>query len=247
MITAVIVDDEANNVASLKSLVQRFCTDVDIVGTADSAETALPLIQNEQPGLVFLDIEMPRGNGFDLLEKLMPVSFEVIFVTAFNEYAIKAFRYSALDYLLKPVNIEELKQAVTKAGERIQSRTTFRKIENLLANLPQQGRSLKKIALPAGEGLVFEDVEQILRIEASANYTLVYTADKRKLMVTRSIGEIEELLPESDFCRIHNSHLINLNRIKKYFKGRGGYIEMEDGTTIEVSVRKKDFFLNRFS
>ncbi len=246
MITAVIVDDEANNVASLKTLIERFCMDVQIVGTADSAETALPLIQQQAPGLVFLDIEMPRGNGFDLLEKLMPVNFEVIFVTAFNEYAIKAFRYSALDYLLKPVNIIQLKEAVQKASERIHSKTAYRKIEGLLANM-QQGRNLKKIALPSGDGLVFEELDQIIRIEASASYIHVYIADKRKIVVTRSMGEFEELLPESNFCRIHHSHIINLNRIRKYHRGRGGCVEMEDGTTIEVAVRKKDFFLNRFA
>jgi two-component system, LytTR family, response regulator len=246
MITAIIVDDEPRNIRILKNLVDEFCPEVKISGEAESAEAAVTLIRNIEPDLVFLDIEMPFGNAFDLLDKLMPVNFQVIFVTAFDNYALKAFRYYALDYLLKPVDIEELKTAVKKAAERVKEKNMGRKLDIFLQTIKPGKTSLQKIGLPTNDGLVFTNVEDIVRCEASGSYTIIYLLDKQKFIVSKSLKEYEDLLPEDNFCRIHHSHIVNLAFVKKYFKGRGGYIEMNDNTTIEVATRKRDEFLSKF-
>jgi len=246
MIKTVIVDDEENNVGTLQSLLTQFCPEIEIIGTAGNAKQAFTIINELQPQLVFLDIEMPMGNGFDLLEKLMPVNFEVIFVTAFDQYAITAFKFAALDYLLKPVSIDELKRAVNRSVIRIAEKNVNNRIESLIANFRSEAQGLKKIGLPTAEGLVFEEIENIMHLQAESNYTLVYIRNKKKMTITKSLKEFEDLLPASIFCRLHHSHIVNLNYITKYYKGRGGYVELTDGTTVEVSTRKKDDFLEKF-
>lgn len=246
MIKAVIVDDEENNIGALQSLLTQFCPEIDITGTAGNARQAFTVISELQPQLVFLDIEMPMGNGFDLLEKLMPVNFEVIFVTAFDQYAITAFKYSALDYLLKPVSIDDLKRAVSRSVLRIAEKNVNNRIETLIANFRNEAQGLKKIGLPTAEGLIFEEIENIIHLQAESNYTLVFIRNKKKMTITKSLKEFEDMLPASIFCRLHHSHIVNLNYITKYYKGRGGYVELSDGTTVEVSTRKKDDFLEKF-
>ena len=246
MIKTVIVDDEQNNVGTLQSLLKQFCPEIEIIGTAGNAKQAFTVINELQPQLVFLDIEMPMGNGFDLLEKLMPVNFEVIFVTAFDQYAITAFKYAALDYLLKPVSIDDLKRAVNRSAIRIAEKNVNNRIESLIANFRSEAQGLKKIGLPTAEGLVFEEIENIMHLQAESNYTLVYIRNKKKMTITKSLKEFEDLLPANIFCRLHHSHIVNLNYITKYYKGRGGYVELTDGTTVEVSTRKKDDFLEKF-
>ncbi|WP_153798180.1 LytR/AlgR family response regulator transcription factor [Foetidibacter luteolus] len=246
MIRALIIDDEPKNIRVLKNLVEQFCPQVKICGEAENAETAIRLIKELHPGLVFLDIEMPYGNAFDMLDKLMPVDFEIIFITAFDEYTLKAFKYSALDYLLKPVNIEELKEAVEKAEKRIQHKDTNQQLNNLLYNLKKNNTTLQKIALPFKESLLFVPVNNITRCEASSGYCNVFTSDGQKFLGTKTIKEYEEMLPPDVFFRIHNSHLINLTYVRKYLKGRGGLVEMEDGVMIEVASRRKEEFLARF-
>ena len=246
MIKTVIIDDEENNIGTLQSLLTQFCPEIEIIGTAGNAKQAFTVINELQPQLVFLDIEMPMGNGFDLLEKLMPVNFEVIFVTAFDQYAITAFKYAALDYLLKPVSIDDLKRAVNRSAIRIAEKNVNNRIESLIANFRSEAQGLKKIGLPTAEGLVFEEIENIMHLQAESNYTLVYIRNKKKMTITKSLKEFEDLLPASIFCRLHHSHIVNLNYITKYYKGRGGYVELTDGTTVEVSTRKKDDFLEKF-
>jgi two-component system, LytTR family, response regulator len=170
----------------------------------------------------------------------------VIFITAFDEYSLKAIKYSALDYLLKPVNIEELKVAVLKAEERIAARNTDSRIENLLYNLRKPQPDLQKIALPSKEGYIFILLTDIIRCESKTGYTTFYVDGMDKIVSSRNIKEYEPLLPTEIFFRIHNSHIINLNHVKKYHRGRGGYIEMDDGAMIEVATRRKDEFLARF-
>jgi two-component system LytT family response regulator len=189
---------------------------------------------------------MPFGNAFDLLDKLMPVNFQVIFVTAFDNYALKAFRYYALDYLLKPVDIEELKSAVKKAVERLKEKNMSRKLDVFLQTIRTGKNTTSKIGLPTNDGLLFVNVEEIVRCEASGSYTIIYLQDKQKIVVSKTLKEYEDLLPEENFCRIHHSHIVNLSFVKKYIKGRGGYIEMGDGTAIEVATRKRDEFLSKF-
>lgn len=246
MIKAIIVDDEPRNIRILKKLLEEFCPEVIIGGEAESAEAAINLIRTSHPDIVFLDIEMPFGNAFDLLDKLMPVNFQVIFVTAFDNYALKAFRYYALDYLLKPVDIEELKAAVKKAVDRVKEKNMSQALDVFIQTMKPTKNSLQKIGLPTNDGLIFTNIEDIVRCEASGSYTIIYLQDKQKFIVSKSLKEYEDLLPEDNFCRIHHSHIVNLAYVKKYFKGRGGYIEMNDSTTIEVATRKRDEFLAKF-
>ncbi len=246
MINALIVDDEPKNIRILQGLLKESSPDVRIVGEAVSAETAMPLIAETRPDLVFLDIEMPHGNAFDLLDKIMPIDFEIIFITAFDAYTLKAFKYSALDYLLKPVSIDELKTAVQKAKERIRVKNINVQLQNLMFNINKPNSSLQKIALPNNEGLIFVQLSEIIRFEAKGGYTYVYSTDNQKYVSSRIIKEYEEILPADIFFRIQNSHIINLNFVKKYHKGRGGLIEMNDNAIIEVATRRKDEFLARF-
>jgi two-component system, LytTR family, response regulator len=245
MINAIIVDDEPKNIRILRGLLEEGCPDIVITGDAMSAEAAIPLITELQPDLVFMDIEMPYGNAFDLLDKIMPVNFEIIFITAFDEYTLKAFKYSALDYLLKPVSLDELKAAVQKAKERIRVKNINLQLQNLLFNV-RKPATVQKIAIPCNESLIFVQLTDIIRLEAKGSYTQVFTAGDQKYLSSRMIKDYEEMLPEDIFFRIHNSHIINLNFVKKYLKGRGGVIEMSDAVQIEVATRRKDEFLARF-
>lgn len=248
MIRSIIVDDEPKNIRILRGLLEEFCPNISIIGEANSAEEAIPLIRSLQPDLLFLDIEMPFGNAFDLIDRIKPVDFEIIFITAFDEYTLRAFKYSALDYLLKPVNIEELKEAVQKAATRIEHKNINKQLTNLLFNLQKGPVALQRIALPDKDGaMLFVELSDISYLEAKRGYTYVYTKDKQVYISSRTIKEYEDILPGELFFRVHNSSIINLKRIKKYHKGRGGLVEMEDGTSLEVAARRKEEFLSRFA
>ena len=246
MIRAILIDDEPKNNRILKLMLEEFCPDVQIEGQADNAEEGATLIREVEPDLVFLDIEMPYGSGFDLLDRLKPVQFEIIFITAFNNYSLKAIKYSALDYLLKPVNIEELMAAVKKASDRVTTRHVNARIENLLYNLKRPQPGVQKMALPSKEGYIFVLLTDIIRCESKGAYTIFYVKDMDKILSSKSIKEYELLLSSDTFFRIHHSHIVNLHYIKKYHRGRGGHIEMEDGTLIEVASRRKDELMARF-
>lgn len=246
MIKSIIVDDEPNSVEALHELLIRYCPIVSVAATADNITTAREQILLHQPDLLFIDIEMPFGNAFDLLNNLPSITFEVIFVTAFDNYALNAIKLSALDYLLKPVSIKELQSAVKKAEEKVKSKNISGRIENLLYNLKSPQNSSKRLALPTFEGLLFLDTDDFIRLEASNNYTFIFLKDKSKIIVSRPLKEFESLLDMTNFSRVHHSHIINHNYIHKYHRGRGGYVEMEDGSSIEVSTRKKDEFLSKF-
>jgi two-component system, LytTR family, response regulator len=245
-ITSIIVDDEPGNIITLKELLKLYCPDVAVIDTAPDARRAFDLISAVKPELVFLDIEMPYGNAFDLLDRLSPVKFEIIFITAFNNYAVKAFKYAALDYILKPVNIEELKLAVSKAEKRLQERTENIRVKTLLSNLKITGNATPKISLATDKGFQLEEVQNILYLEASGSYTFVYTRTGAKYTIPKNLKEFEEILPEELFCRVHHSYIISIAGIKKYSKGRGGTVEMENGISIDVAVRKKEQFLEWF-
>ena len=246
MINAVIIDDETRNIKLMKNILGKFCPQVRLIGDASNGLTGKELILQKKPDLVFLDIEMPYGNGFDLINDLMPVDFEVIFVTAFDKYMLQALKYSALDYLLKPVNIDELKQAVQNAELRIRKNSINQQLNILLDNFKKQEPGLKKIAIPTPDGFDFIMVDDIIRCEALGAYTKIHINDSKKIVVSKTLKDYETILPEDIFFRIHNSHLINLNYIKKYNRGRGGFIELDDGSIIEVASRRKDEFLKRF-
>lgn len=246
MIRAIIVDDEPKNRKVLRSLLTQFCPQVVVEHEAGSADEAAVIIQQQKPDILFLDIEMPYGNGFDLLDRLMPVDFEIIFITAFDEYTLKAFKYSALDYLLKPVNIEELQAAVEKASKKIHLKNINQQLSNLLQNIRHAESGISKLAVPSQDGFFFLALADIIRIEAKGNYTNIFSADGQKHVSSRTIKQYEEMMPRRQFFRIHNSHIINLSFIKKYHKGRGGLVEMSDGAMLEVATRRKDDFLALF-
>jgi two-component system LytT family response regulator len=227
-------------------MLDEFCPDIQFVGSASGVEDGDALIRKEEPKLVFLDIQLSHENAFDLLDRLMPINFEVIFVTAYNEYAVRAFRYSALDYLLKPVNIEELSAAVARASEQIRLRSLNRQLQNLLFNLRSPEATAYKLAIPNADSLSFISVGDIIRCEANGGYTHFFMTNGDRVLSTKTIGEYEELLPPDIFMRIHSKHIINIQHIKKYHKGRGGFVEMEGMYTIEVSARRKAEFLSRF-
>ncbi|MDF2188760.1 LytTR family DNA-binding domain-containing protein [Paraflavitalea sp. CAU 1676] len=246
MIRAVLIDDEPKNNRILKLMLEEFCPQLTIEGQADNAEEGVTLIQETEPDLVFLDIEMPFGSGFDLLDRLKPVNFEIIFITAFNNYSLKAIKYSALDYLLKPVSIDELIAAVNKAAEKIKARQVNTRIENLLYNLKKPAAAVQKLALPSKEGYVFVSLSDIIRCESKNGYAVFHIKGMEKITSSKNIKEYESLLQDDMFLRIHNSHIININYVAKYHRGRGGLIEMEDGTTLEVATRRKEELMARF-
>ncbi|MEX0967505.1 MAG: LytTR family DNA-binding domain-containing protein [Bacteroidia bacterium] len=242
MIKAIIIDDERKSGENLKALIEKYCKHLKVIATADSVESGIEAIANEKPQLVFLDIELNNGTGFDILSSLDSTDFEVIFTTAFEQYALKAIKFAAVDYLLKPIDVEELTAAVFKAEERLNHREANKNFEVLMQNL-KSASSNHKIALPTTQGLTFVPVSHILRCEADGSYTWFYFKDGRKLIVSKKIKEYEELLSAYGFYRVHHSHLVNMEEIEKYVRGDGGYVVMTDGTMVDVSKRKREHFL----
>ena len=241
-INCILVDDEPLNLDGLEKMITRYCPELTVVGKANNAQEALELIRSLSPQIVFLDIQMPRENAFDLLDKLMPVNFEIIFVTAFDNYALKAIRYSALDYLLKPVDMDELRTAVQKARTKLMEKDVNMRLSGFLDQIRERsGQS--RIALKTKEGLIFYPIKDILYCTAERSYTRFTFVNGKQLLVTGNLKEFEGLLPEDNFCRVHDSYLINLDHVKKYHYGKGGYVEMADGVPIDVSSRKRAAFL----
>jgi two-component system LytT family response regulator len=244
MLNCIIVDDELKSRESLKILIEDFCEGVTVAALCQNIAEALEAIDKHKPDVVFLDIQLQRETGFDLLNKLKNVDFEVIFTTAFSEYAIKAFKYSAIDYLLKPIDIEELKLALSKVDRR-KGQGVSERLQQLLHNLRSGTSDNYKLALPTADGLVFVKVSEILYCQASSNYTEIFLTENRKYIVSRTLKEYEDMLAEQNFYRIHHSYLINLNEIKKYVRGEGGYVIMNNDKSLDVSKRKKEGFLSR--
>lgn len=244
MIKAIIIDDEIHCRKTLAMLLKEYCPGVQVIEQCGDGESGLAAIQTHSPHLVFLDIEMPNMNGFEMLEKLPEVNFEIIFTTSYDQYAIKAIRFSALDYLLKPVDREELQRAVQKVSQRLKFPVP-QQLEILLQKLHQPASSIQKIALPTMEGLQMIAVNSIISCQSDSNYTVFFLKNKQKLIVSRPLKEIEEMLEEYSFLRVHNSYLVSLNEIDKYVKGEGGYLVMTDGSNIDVSRSKKETLLNK--
>lgn len=241
MIKAVIIDDEKNNVDNLQGLLLKHCSQVLVVATARNADDAATAIASYEPELIFLDIQLPGRNGFDLLMALPHRAFEVIFVTAFDRYGIQAVKFSALDYLLKPVDIEELKTAVQKAEERIKQKKQNLPLENLLQLLEnRQRRDEHRLALSSLKETRLVKTEEIIRCESSNAYTAFYLKDGQKITVSKPIFEYEELLREYGFFRCHQSHLVNKQYVKSWIKEDGGYLLLLDGTHVPVSRNKKE-------
>lgn len=242
-IRTILVDDEKSSLVILEKLLQKHVPEIDIISTAQSVEQAIEEIDKHKPDLVFLDISMPDGDGFEVLERVQHKDFGVIFITAYDQYAIKAFEYAALHYILKPVEPEELKIAVERYKET-SNEELIKKISALSTNIKEKP---SKLILPTSSGLHIIDLEEIIRCESSNNYTTFYLTTGKKIMVSKSIQNYENMLKDSHFCRIHNKHIVNLKFIKKYVRGRGGYVVLSNGEQIEVSEGRKKKFLEKLS
>jgi two-component system LytT family response regulator len=244
MITAIIIDDEAKGRTALREKLAAYCPQVQLLAEAADAQEALLQIKNYHPQLIFLDIEMPRMNGFEMLNELPEKNFHIVFTTAYDQYAIKAIRYAAFDYLLKPIDIAELQAAIAKIDAKDASKTK-KQIDLLQQHILHPKKQWDKLAIPTLEGLAFYAICDIVHLEAASNYTTLYFADRTKVTASKTLKEFEELLPENTFFRTHHSHLINLNYIKRYIKGDGGQIELQNGVFVDLARRKKEEFLER--
>jgi two-component system LytT family response regulator len=245
-LSALIVDDEAASRETLKNYLVKYCPEVEIKALADSVKTGLEAINEFKPDIVFLDVEMPYGNAFDLLDQIKDPCFETVFVTAFSHYALKALNLSAAYYILKPIDINELISAVKKIKEQKEKSNPSFHTKILIENIQIMNKQLQKIVLPLLNGFEVIQVKEIVRCEANDNFTDFILIDGRRLLICRTLKFYEEVLSEFDFLRIHKSHLINLQHVKKYLKGKGGQVIMTDGSTVDVSPAKKDDLLNKF-
>lgn len=245
MIKAILIDDEIHCLETLSILLKEYCPQVTIMESCRSARKGLEAIDIYKPDLVFLDIEMPTMNGFEMLEQFHDIPFAVVFTTSYDQYAIKAIRFSALDYLLKPVDPKELIIAVQKIqGQR--TLPSAEQFEMLLRQVYQKGTGLQKIAIPTAEGFELVPAEQIIHCEADDNYTHLFLKNKSKITACRTLKEMEEQLQEFPFfIRIHHSYLANLNEVIKYVRGEGGYLVLSDGSTLNVSRSRKDMLLKK--
>jgi two-component system LytT family response regulator len=245
MIRSVIIDDEPHAAQVLQILLEKHCPEITVEAVFHAAKEAEKMVPGINPQLVFLDIEMPHMNGFELLEKLSPPTFQVIFTTSYDQYAIRAIRFSALDYLLKPVDPQELKAAVSKSAGLLSASMLPGQLDVLREKLRQPAALVNRIALPTMEGLEIVPVDTILYCTANSNYTSLVLKDKQKLVVSRTLKEIEEMLEDYPFLRIHHSCLVNLHEIKKYIRGEGGTLLMSDGAEVTVSRSRKDILLKK--
>lgn len=245
MIRAVIIDDEPNAVGLLALRLSQHCPNVEVVASCTNSNKGVQAILDHRPDLVFLDIEMPQLNGFQVLEAVAGVSFALVFVTAYDKFALKAFRYSAVDYLLKPIDTQELIQAVQRVEKH--QKTAPEQFEHLKQQFSNLGKSLPdRIALPYQNGVAFVDMKDILYCESDDNYTKFHLSDGQHYLATKSLRDIQDLLEERDFLRVHRQYLINLSHIKKFVKGEGSYVVMSNQQTIPVSRAQKDRLMERF-
>ena len=241
---AIIIDDEPYCCEILAAMLESDCPEVITVSICNNGPDALSAIKKYSPDVVFLDVEMPKMNGFEMLEQLPAVNFHLIFTTSYDQYALKAIRFSAIDYLLKPIDREELKRAVRKVKDRIQAPIPPQ-LEILLEKIRQPSKPINKIALPTMEGLQMVPIDDIVSCESDDNYTNIKLKNGKKMLVTRTLKDMEEILEQHSFIRVHRFYIVNLNEIEKYIKGEGGYLVMSDGTSIDVARNKKEVLLKK--
>jgi len=246
MIKAIIIDDEKHCIETLKLELQDHIQDIEVIATANSGEEGIELIEERKPDLVFLDIEMPFMNGFEMLKRIQNIQFDVIFVTAYNEHAVKAFKFSAMDYLMKPVHPRELMSSIDRFKAKRNKTIQTDHLDLLLEHLTQKTDKQLKIAFSTADGVEFVFPDKILRCEASGNYCQIFKIDGDKIIVSKPLKDVQNLLSEDKFFRVHQSHLINIQHVKKFIKTDGGHIIMDDGSEIAVARSKKEFFLNAF-
>jgi len=244
MISTFLIDDDANLRSGMKSLLERYAPDFNILGEADSVETGIKAMDALKPQVVFLDIQLADGTGFDILESLAKkhgqATSHIVFITAHEQYAIKAFRFSALDFLLKPVDPEDLEKVIGKIRGVISKNEGFAHIDLLLENIRKKVDHFKRIALSTSEGIHLFEISDIVRCESEDNYTKFFIRNNKPILISKTLKEYEEMLGEHGFERIHQSHLINLSYLKSYIKKDGGYVIMSDGSHLPISQRKKE-------
>lgn len=243
---AIIVEDEEAGRVTLENYLTKYCPDVKIEALCESVETGLAAIEKYQPDVVFLDVEMPFGNGFDLLEQVEDINFETVFVTAYSEYAIKALNFSASYYILKPIDIDELVTSVEKIKAEKDKDDYAVHSKILLENIKNSNKQLHKIVLPLLDGFELVQVKDIIRCKAEDNFTMFYMVDGSKQLICRTLKFYEELLADFDFIRTHKSHMVNVQHIKRYKKGKGGQVILTDGSEVDVSATRKQDLLKRF-
>jgi two-component system LytT family response regulator len=241
-----LIDDEPNNLELLYALITKHFPQLQIVESSGNPVTAIKQMDELEPQLVFLDVEMPGMTGFEVLKKLEPVNFEVIFVTAYTHYAVQAFEANAIGYLTKPVAVDKFIEVTNRAIQKIQQQQQNKNLFSLLENHMQQNQQQQKIPLPSQTGMQFVPQQEIIFLESSGNYTKFYLLNKKEILISRQLGEYEKLLPVSDFLRIHDKYLVNVQQITEYIKGSGGQVVMLNGYTLPVAVRRKDELLSRF-
>jgi len=238
---AIIVEDEINSRKALSNMVQKYCEGIELVDEVDSIVRAVGAIQKHQPDIVFLDIEFPEENGFAIFNYFPEPEFEIIYTTAYDAYALQALKMAAIDYLLKPIDLEELQSAINKVADKRDLQTAQDRLKTLKGNLNNR---FHKLALPASDGFEFVELKDIIRCEAQGNYTYFYLVNGQKLVVSKTLKTYEDILQGFNFIRISRSQLINLNYIKRYTRGRNPIITMIDGTEVTVSISRKEEFLN---
>src|SRR5215217_1331252 len=247
MIRAVVIEDEEHSRKMLMAMLHEHCQVITVVASADSVRTGLTAISEQRPELVFLDIELKSETSFEILEQLPEIDFELIFTTAFDHYALKAIKFCAIDYLLKPIDLNELKTAVSKAEKRMNREYLNKNLEVLLNNLKSSSQHNHRIALPTLEGLLFVNVKDIIYCESSGPYTKFIFKVGDKIVTSKHLKEYEDLLSGYEFFRIHKSYLVNLQEIKKYIRGEGGQLIMSNGAALNVSKQRKEDFLRIYS
>jgi two-component system, LytTR family, response regulator len=245
LVKIIIIDDQEDSIEKLSFLIKKYCPTTTLAGVANTGKEGMCLIKNIQPDIVFLDVEMDDMTGFEMLERLDTINFKVIFTTAHDKYAIKAIRFSALDYLLKPIGKDDLIAAIQRANVDI-LKLQPEQVKDLIESSKNKSAKIERITLTTGEGLVFKNISDIIYCEADRNYTTIYLLNKEKLVVSKTLKEIEETLDGSGFFRAHHSHLINVSYIERYVRGDGGYVIMKNGENITVARKRKEALLEFF-
>jgi two-component system, LytTR family, response regulator len=242
-----VIEDEPNSLEAITILIKNYSTNLELAGSAAAVNDAVTLIKSQKPDLVFMDVRIADGTGFDVLRKLPAINFELIFVTAYDSYAMEAIKFSAVDYLMKPVGIQEFEEAIARVKKRLEEKTKQQNVDALLYNLAQQNNADKKISIPTATGYEFINMKDVIWCGSDGPYTAFYLITKQKIISSRHLGFYEELLADKNFCRINHSIIINMLHIKRYIKGKGGQVIMNDDTELEISQRRKTDFLDKLA